>query len=468
MALLNSSMAFKERVFKTVNFINAKINQGQERTVKAKKNIIGSFFLKGSSIIISVVMVPLAINYVNVSQYGIWLTLSSIVVWFSFFDIGLTQGLRNKFAEAVAKRDTQLAQIYVSTTYAILIIICTLLWAIFLVVDQYLDWSKILNVSESMRGEVSILALMVFSYFCLQFVIRIINTLLIANQQPALSSLLTVLGSFFSLICIFVLVKTTTGSLIKLGAVFCFAPLFILLLGSIIFFKTSYKQFKPSIYKVKFSYAKGLFNLGLIFFVIQIAGIIQYQTANFIIARNFNTAEVTSYNIVYKYFNILQMVFVIFLTPFWSASTEAFLKNDIAWIKKSIKRYNQITLLLILCGCIMLYFSSTVYDLWLGKGKVHISFYLSLFGFLYFITTMFADTYVSFLNGINALRIQFIACLASPFVYIGIAFLLIKFYHLGPFSLFIASILCNFNGLILAPVQYHMVVNKKKQGIWIK
>jgi O-antigen/teichoic acid export membrane protein len=461
-------MVLKEKGFKAVNFFINQINKGQERTVKAKKNIIGSFFLKGSGIIISIVMVPLAINYVNVSQYGIWLTLSSIVVWFSFFDIGLTQGLRNKFAEAVVKGEDELAQIYVSTTYAILTIICTLLWAIFLFVNQYLDWSKILNVPETMHSEVSVLALMVFSYFCLQFVLKIINTLLIANQQPALSSLLTVLGQFFSLICIFILVKTTQGSLIKLGAVFCFAPLFALLLGSIFFFRKTYKQFRPSFAKIKFSYAKGLFNLGLVFFVIQIAGIIQYQTANFIIARNFSTVDVTSYNIVYKYFNILQMVFVIFLTPFWSASTEAFLKNDIPWIKKSIKKYNQITVLLILCGGIMLYFSSDVYDLWLGKGKVNISFYLSLFGFLYFVTTMFADTYVSFLNGINALRLQFIACLASPIIYIGIALLLIKIYHLGPFSLFIASILCNFNGLILAPVQYHMVVNRKKKGIWVK
>ena len=461
-------MLLKNRVANVVTFVNSKINKGQERSVKAKKNIIGSFFLKGSSIIISIVMVPLAINYVNVSQYGIWLTLSSIVVWFSFFDIGLTQGLRNKFAEAVAKGQDELAQIYVSTTYAILIIICSSLWLIFLFVNQFLDWSHILNVSESMNKEVSILALMVFSYFCLQFVLRIINTLLIANQQPALASLLSVLGSFLSLICIFILVKTTQGSLIKLGAVFCFAPLFALLLGSAFFFRKSYKRFKPSLSKVKFSYAKGLFNLGLVFFVIQIAGIVQYQTANFIIARNFSTTDVTSYNIVYKYFNILQMVFVIFLTPFWSASTEAFLKNDISWIKKSIKKYNQLTLLLIFCGFIMLYFSQSIYDLWLGKGKVSISFYLSLFGFIYFTTTMFADTYVSFLNGINALRIQFIACLVSPIVYIGIAFLLIKYYKLGPFSLFIASILCNFNGLILAPLQYYMVVNKKKKGIWIK
>ena len=461
-------MLLKERVFGTINFINSKINSGQERSVKAKKNIIGSFFLKGSSIIISIVMVPLAINYVNVSQYGIWLTLSSIVVWFSFFDIGLTQGLRNKFAEAVAKGDNELAQIYVSTTYAILAIICSSLWIVFLFVNQFLDWSNILNVSESMHKEVSILALMVFSYFCLQFVLRIISTLLIANQQPALSSFLTVLGQFFSLACIFILVKTTHGSLIKLGAVFCFVPLLALLVGSLFLFHKSYKQFRPAFSKVKFSYAKGLFNLGLVFFVIQIAGIIQYQTANFIIARNFGTIDVTSYNIVYKYFNIMQMVFVIFLTPFWSASTEAFLKNDISWIKKSIRKYNQLTILLILCGGIMLYYSKPVYDLWLGKGKVNISFYLSLFGFIYFITTMFADTYVSFLNGINALRIQFIACLISPIIYIGIAYLLIKYYRLGPFSLFIASIFCNFNGLILAPLQYHMVVNKKKRGIWIK
>ena len=461
-------MLLKNRVASVIAIVNKKINKGQERSVKAKKNIVGSFFLKGSSIIISIVMVPLAINYVNVSQYGIWLTLSSIVVWFSFFDIGLTQGLRNKFAEAVAKGEHELAQIYVSTTYAILAIICSSLWIIFLFVNQFLDWPQILNVSESMNKEVSILALMVFSYFCLQFVLKIISTLLIANQQPALSSLLNVAGQIISLISIFILVKTTHGSLIKLGAVFCFSPLFALLLGSIFFFRKSYNRYKPSFSKVKFSYAKGLFNLGLIFFVIQIAGIIQYQTANFIIARNFSTADVTSYNIVYKYFGMLEMFFVIFLTPFWSASTEAFLQHDLQWIRKSIKKYNQLNILLFLVGCLMLFFSKEVYNLWLGKGKIDVSFYLSLFGFIYFVTKVFADTFVSFLNGINALRLQFYACLVSPLIYIAIAMLLIKYYKLGPFSLFIASIACNINGFVLAPLQYHMIVNKKKKGIWIR
>jgi len=461
-------ITLKEKVESLLSIVNGFINKGQERSVKAKKNILATIVLKGISIAISLVLVPLAINYINVSQYGVWLTLSSIVVWFSFFDIGLTQGLRNKLAEAIAKGETELAQIYVSTTYAVLTIICTALWLIFLVVNNFLNWSHILNIPAQMSGEVSILAIIVFTYFCIQFVLRIITTILIANQQPSITTLVTVLGQIISLILIFILVKTTHGSLLKLGTVFCISPILVYIGASIFFFNGTYKTFKPSFSKIKFSYSRGLLSLGIIFFVIQIAGVVQYETSNLIIARSFTTADVTSYNIVYKYFGVLDMVFVIFLAPFWSASTEAYLKNDLDWIRKGIRRYNQLNLLLFFAGCIMLYFAHDIYNLWLGKGKVHISFSLSFWGFLYFMMTTFVATYVALLNGINALRIQFIACLISPFIFIGVAMLLIHYYHMGPHALFIASIACNFNGLILAPIQYHMIVNKQKKGIWIK
>ncbi len=134
------------------------------------------------------------------------------------------------------------------------------------------------------------------------------------------------------------------------------------------------QEIPPRISRVKFVYAKDLFNLGLIFFIIQFAAIIQFQTANIIIARNFGTEDVTAYNIVYKYFGILNMIFTIFITPFWSASTEAYQKNDIQWIRNGIKKYNQVNILLVLAGVIMLVFSGAVYRLWLGEGTVDISF----------------------------------------------------------------------------------------------
>lgn len=458
----------KDKMGSVVNFILSYINKGQDRSVKAKKNIISSVIIKGISIAISLILVPLTIHYVNPTRYGIWITMISIVGWVSFFDIGLTQGLRNKFAVAKANGEDDLAQIYVSTTFGILAVIFSFVWILFIIVNNFLDWASILNVPGEMKNEVSTLAIIVFTYFCLQFVFRIINTVIVADQQPAKSSLIDLIGQLFSLLFVAVLVKTTEGSLIKLGIAFCLSPIVILIASNFYFFKGKYKKYSPRISKIKFNYAKGLFNLGIVFFIIQVAGIIQYQTANIIIARNFGTLDVTSYNIVFKYFGMLNMVFVIFLTPFWSASTEAYLKKDFNWIKKSIRKYNQLNFVLILLGLIMLFFSDKIYQVWLGKGTVDIAFTLSMWGFLYFSLTMFAGTYVYFLNGINALRIQFIASLISPFIYIAIALLLIKHYKMGAQALFIASIIANFNGYLLSPLQYHLVVNKKKKGIWVK
>src|SRR5690606_5578385 len=149
--------------------ISLNMFKGGGRFVVAKKNILGSIVIRGASIAISLIMVPLTIEYVNPSRYGIWLTLSSIVGWFSFFNIGLTHGLRNKFAEARATGDDSLAQMYVSTTYAILTLIFGVVWLMFLLVNPFLNWSGILNVPEEMSQELSTLAAVVFTYFCLQF-----------------------------------------------------------------------------------------------------------------------------------------------------------------------------------------------------------------------------------------------------------------------------------------------------------
>lgn len=459
------SNSFKQKFPSFFSFLN----QGHERSINAKKNIIASFVIKGLSILISLILVPLTINYVNPSRYGIWLTISSIVVWFSFFDIGLTQGLRNKFAEARAKNDDSIAQVYVSTTFAILSLIFFVIWCIFFMFNNYLNWDKILNISESLKSEVSTLAIIVFTYFCLSFILKIITTVLLADQKPAKSSFIDLLGQILSLVLILVLVRTTEGSLINLGIALCIAPILSLTGANLFLFNSKYKNFKPEFSKINFSLAKELFNLGFIFFIIQFAGIIQYQTANVIIARNFSTSDVTSYNIVFKYFGILNMVFTIVLAPFWSASTEAYYKNDIEWIKNWIKKYNMINLLLVFIGVFMLLFSDTIYRIWLGEGKVNIEFSLSFWGFIYFSIMMFGAKYVNFLNGISALRIQFISSIISPFIYIFTVFLLLKYLKFGVYALFIASIIANFNGYLLAPLQYYKIVMKKsKCTIWYK
>jgi len=468
MLLKAVSKTFMIKILSPVqNKILGFLSKGKGRTVRAKKNILGSILIKGASIVISLVLVPLTIDYVNPTRYGIWLTLSSIVGWFSFFNIGLTHGLRNKFAEAKAKGDIAAAQMFVSTTFFILAGIFSTVWIVFLIVNPFLDWVQILNVPSEMRAEVSTLAVIVFTYFCIQFVLKIINTLNTADQQPAKASLIDLLGQIFSLVFIVILVKTTEGSLINLGMALCLSPILILVSANLYFFKNKYRMVRPKWSAVDLKESKGLFNLGVIFFIISIAGLIQFQSANIIIAQNFGTYEVTSYNIVYKYFNILGMAFGIFLSPFWSASTDAYFQDDISWIRKAIKKYLFLIGALVGVGILMLVFSSDVYEVWL-KGQVEIDFIVSFWGFVFILSFMFGNLFVNFLNGISALRIQFWCSLASPVLYIAVAMLLIHYYKLGIQSLFIASLIANFNGIIIAPIQYYLIVYKKKKGVWIR
>src|SRR5258708_8697919 len=60
-------------------FLKNFLNKGHSRSANAKKNILTSFLIKGCNITISLVLVPLTIHYVKPTQYGIWLTLSSII-----------------------------------------------------------------------------------------------------------------------------------------------------------------------------------------------------------------------------------------------------------------------------------------------------------------------------------------------------------------------------------------------------
>lgn len=52
---------------------------GDKRSINVKKNVLGSIIIKGVSMIISFMLVPLTIGYVSSDLYGVWLTLSSIL-----------------------------------------------------------------------------------------------------------------------------------------------------------------------------------------------------------------------------------------------------------------------------------------------------------------------------------------------------------------------------------------------------
>lgn len=356
--------------------------KGNERSVIIKKNIAASLVLKCVSILISLQVVPLTIDYINPTKYGIWLTLSSIIAWLSYFDLGFAHGFRNRFAEAKAKGDIRLAKEYVSTTYAVLFLLFSVILLITLMVNKYLNWSSILNIDAVYNEELHIVFGLLACFFCINIVASVFTTMLTADQKPALASLIQTGGQVLAFVCIYILTKNTTGSLSALALAFSGIPCLLLLVVSILmFYGKRYKIVAPSLHYIRFSLTKKILGLGGQFFVIMISMLFIFQFINIILSRVEGPEAVTQYNIAYKYFNVLNMVFVIVLTPFWSAFTDAYVKKDYNWMSGIVKKLEFLWLLCIPILILMVLCS----NFFINGGSV----ILCLFLFLYLYVWLF-------------------------------------------------------------------------------
>lgn len=439
--------------------------EGHERSLKVKKNVVISFLVKGASIPVSMLLLPLTINYISPVQYGIWLTISSIIGWMNFFDIGMGNGLKNKMAHSLALNEHDKINKYISTTYAVLSIIALIFFVVFYFVSYFFNWNKILNIPADLTFNVRSVILVVLVCFCIQFVAQIVNTLLTATHQPSKTSLITFIGQVGTLIIIYFLTQYVPGNLMILVLVLAGFPIIVMFVSGIYLFRTSLQGFAPSLKNVDFRYAKSLLNTGGIFFFIQMGALVLFQTDNIVITRILGPGAVTTFNVSYKLFSVLIMIFSIIITPYWSAFTDAFAKKDYDWMKRSIKKMRQLWLLLSGATLVLFIMSKTIYKLWIGDSVI-VPVSLSVAMALYVMAFMWQTLHVFFLNGVGKVRLQLILVIASSLVNIPIAVFLGKYFGLAGI-ISGNTIVFTIMGVIFS-IQCEKIINQRATGLWDK
>ena len=448
-----------------ITFVREFFTSGHERTRKVKKNVIVSLFLKGVSIIASLLTVPLAIRYVNTMQYGVWLTLSSMFTWFTLFDIGFGNGLKNKLTEALAKGDDKLARAYVSTTYLAVLVVSAVLFSIFLLVNFFADWTRILNVPPQMSNELDLIVFIAFVIFAVQFVLQLVNIVSQSRQNTITPSLITLTGNVAGLILVYILTRTTHGSLLYLCLSVGLMPPISLAIYSAWLFAGPYKKLAPSFRLADRKYLREIMNLGVKFFIIQVGLIFYYNCDNLIITQVLGPAAVTPYNLAFKYFGVITLISNILMTPFWAAFVDAGTRQDHAWIRRSVRQLEKLCIGVFILGLLMLLVSPYVYRLWLGS-QVTIPFILSALVAFFTSLNTYRTIFNYFLNGMGKVMVQLYLVVLSGIINIPLAILLCKFYGVTG-VLMSTTLLC----LICAGfeiTQYRKLINHKATGIWNK
>lgn len=440
------------------------ISSGSGRSVKAKKNIIASFFNKGVAIIISLLIVPITINYLNTEQYGVWLTLSSIVSWIAFFDIGLGHGFRNKFAEAKACGNSILARKYVSTTYACLSIVFSIVLVLVLIINPFIDWASILKISTPNDLLRYVVGILVFGV-AVSFVLNVSTIMLSADQKPALASIISTIGQAAALLVIFILTLSTNGDMKLIAIASSWVPCLVVFLCSLYLFKHQYSEYAPSRHFVDFSLARDIIFLGGKFFIIQISMLVIFQMVNIIISRVLGPDMVTVYNVTYKYFSVSLMVFNIILTPFWSAFTDAYTQQDFDWMKHIKRKLIKTWFAVVIINFGLLLFSPLFFKFWL-KETVSIPLSVSISMCIYICVLSYSTMYMTLLNGIGKVTIQMVVYVVCAFISLPLSYFLCGIYGIVGILLVLSAVY--FIQSIFARRQLSLLLNGEVAGLWNK
>lgn len=442
-----------------------KLNSGDKRTQTVKKNVLWSFLIKGISIIVSLIMVPLTLGYVSSEVYGIWLTLSSVLHWLSFMDVGFTLGLKNRLAEALAHEDYERGKSLVSTTYFMMAIIFIPLAVFLILISPHINWCSFFNINSKYEADVLLTIQLLSVFLALQMIVNVFVSVVAAYQKVALSSLFNVVGQVCALIVIYLMTKFIPPSLSNLTFAYSLMPIIVVSIFTIVLFHGRFKKTQPSIQSINTHYIKDLWLLGVKFFIIHIQMIVLYQSTNILISNLDGPEAVTQYNIAYKVLNVVILVFTIILGPLWPAFTDAYSKKDYFWMNKTYHRMVQLFFLICMVIIVVVLLSPFIFKLWVGD-KVSIPFIMTVFIALYTLIHCWDSLQVILINGIGAVKLQTYVTLIGIIFHIPLALFLGKF--IGIYGVIISMCIINLIYCSFFTIQIKKILRKSAHGIWIK
>lgn len=437
--------------------------KNNDRSLLLIKNVLASFVAKGWSAIVVLLMVPLTLNCLGAYKNGVWLTVSSLLIWLDQMDIGLGNGLRNKLAVYVAHDDKEKARQIVSSTMAMLLVIIIPIMLILLLLVSYSDIYSFLNVDRQAIPELQAALTAAVVLVCMTFVLKFIGNVYMGMQMPAISNLLISLGQSLALLFTWWLYIEENATFFWIVVVNTASPLIVYMFAYPLTFYLKYPELRPSLSYVRLHTAIEMGNIGIKFFWLQLASIMQFMTANILISKYFTPEMVTPYQIAYRYMSLIIVAFTVVCMPFWNATTDAYEHGDIDWIRKANSKLNFLTLLLGGILIVMVSVSSWVYSVWIGTG-CNVPFSITLTMAIYIYILVLSMRYSYFLNGIGALRLQ-LYMTVSAVVFILAACAVCSYAHEIVWFM-ITMCLCSMPGTIVNIIQFNKILKGNAKGIW--
>ena len=435
------------------------------RNIIQKKNILFGITFKGISIFLNFLVVPILILFLGKIEYGVWITIFSIVNWIFTFDLGIGQGLRNKLTEALSVNDNLKASQIISTSYIFISIFSLVILLIGIGFIYFVNFQDLLNYKGKSNLYLENFVFLSLFFTIVNFTLSLYKNLYLAVHKSFMVELVNVFFQTFYLIVILIWLHfNLEKSLINLILIFGVINFIVSVIATFVFFKI---QEKVSFSFFNFNLKEGrlLFKLGGKFFIINISLLVILSTDNIIISNLLGPSFVTDYFTIQKVFQVLIVVFTVVLSSSWGLYSEALTNKDFNWIKGNLKKMNIYFLGILIFGVFIFYFIEDILNIWIGEDLVIIPKGLAFCNLLYTFIFCFTNIYMFFINASNKINLQMYLYIFGALINIPLSIFLVRL--LGSSTgVIMSTLLCFLPLLIIMPIQSNKIIkNLEKESL---
>jgi len=316
-----------------------------------------------------------------------------------------------------------------------------------------------LNVHTIDKEELSKIIFITGIFLLLSFILSVVLAIYQAKHESFYVTIQQFLTQGLAVVFVFVLLHWSQRSLTYMVFAYGSALIISNLIITLKFFLDN-RHFLPRFFGVKKSVVKSILSLGSKFFILQILILFILSSDKFLIAHLIDPASVTAYEAMYKYFSLILVLHNIINMPLWTMYTTAYIEEDFAWIRKTIKRLIKLTFFMMFVLVLQVVLADEFLMVWLGID-LHATFmnYILMATMILFL--IWQNIFAIFTNGINRVKVQIFSLSLGAVLNIPLTIFFVRDLHLGLDGVLLATIgsLSIFN--VAGPLQVYFELRKK-------
>ncbi len=311
-------------------------SRGERRHKQAGKTIRADLTGKAINITVRLVSIPLAAQLLGTERYGLWLTVSSILMWLNMSQFGLGGGLLNEIGKASAKDDRVLMRRHIATAYALFLGIGSAVFAVILGITHTPLAALILGVSKApqLAQEARSVFMLSGGVLSASLLILSIGPVCMGLQEGYLVYSSFAMGSLLSLAGISIVYKLH-GTMLAFAAV-SGLPTVVTNLGLTAYvFLWRHPDLRPRFSDVNRASLTVLASLGGALGLVQLGELTVFHTASPMIADRLGLAMVPQFAVPFSIFMMVATICQGLTSAYQAAFCEASTRHDWRWIRST-------------------------------------------------------------------------------------------------------------------------------------